>query len=251
MEHWEEMEKRNFLLQPVFYVAMIIYFVLGFSALTFGAPLASLVFSEDRYFENVGALALFAASALSFVAFLRARKTRAVTRMSWIKQLVYLGFAVLFFFGAGEEISWGQRILGIETPPALQEENVQGEINVHNLLIFENMQFFTAERLFDILWTVFAVAIPVASLLTERFRRFALPYVPIVFWGIGSLFVINYLFAQAAQFFFRAAYTYETIPFRQAVQEVKESNYEVLFAFLALYLLRDLNKLIQDSSKDR
>lgn len=46
-----------------------------------------------------------------------------------------IAFAVGLVFLAGEEISWGQRILGIETPEALKQSNVQGEINLHNLTV--------------------------------------------------------------------------------------------------------------------
>jgi hypothetical protein len=44
---------------------------------------------------------------------------------------------VIFVLGcilvAGEEISWGQRILGLETPDVLMDANVQAELNTHNL----------------------------------------------------------------------------------------------------------------------
>ncbi len=42
-----------------------------------------------------------------------------------------LGALVLFWM-AGEEISWGQRLLGLGTPEALAP-NLQGELNLHNL----------------------------------------------------------------------------------------------------------------------
>ena len=37
------------------------------------------------------------------------------------------------FFLAGEEISWGQRVIGIETPEAIAEANRQSETNLHNI----------------------------------------------------------------------------------------------------------------------
>ncbi|MFT5260454.1 MAG: hypothetical protein ACI9J2_002891 [Saprospiraceae bacterium] len=42
---------------------------------------------------------------------------------------------IVFMFGAGEEISWGQRIFDIETSEWFAENNVQGEMNLHNLRI--------------------------------------------------------------------------------------------------------------------
>ncbi|MCP3852018.1 MAG: hypothetical protein GY694_17540 [Gammaproteobacteria bacterium] len=45
--------------------------------------------------------------------------------------------ALLFFFGAGEEISWGQRIFNVESSEFFIENNAQGETNLHNLMVGE------------------------------------------------------------------------------------------------------------------
>lgn len=45
-----------------------------------------------------------------------------------------LVLAVIFLFGAGEEISWGQRILGFKSSSFFQIHNSQGEVNFHNLI---------------------------------------------------------------------------------------------------------------------
>jgi hypothetical protein len=45
----------------------------------------------------------------------------------------FLVFAVGCLFLAGEEISWGQRVFDFGTPSALEEVNMQGEANVHNV----------------------------------------------------------------------------------------------------------------------
>lgn len=42
--------------------------------------------------------------------------------------------ALAGFYTVMEEISWGQRIFGIESPPFFAENNVQGETNLHNFL---------------------------------------------------------------------------------------------------------------------
>ena len=52
------------------------------------------------------------------------------SRYRWFFVVLALGC----FYVAMEEISWGQRILGISTPEFLKEHNLQGEINFHNLL---------------------------------------------------------------------------------------------------------------------
>ncbi len=44
-----------------------------------------------------------------------------------------LALACLYTFL--EEISWGQRLIGFSTPTLLKEHNLQGEANIHNLLV--------------------------------------------------------------------------------------------------------------------
>lgn len=44
-------------------------------------------------------------------------------------------YAVIFLFGAGEEISWGQRIFQVESSEFFLEHNAQGETNLHNLVV--------------------------------------------------------------------------------------------------------------------
>ncbi len=51
--------------------------------------------------------------------------------------LILAGF--MFLFGAGEEISWGQRIFNIETPEFFKKHNAQKEMNLHNLVISSSM----------------------------------------------------------------------------------------------------------------
>jgi hypothetical protein len=186
---------------------------------------------------------------VTFYIFVRALKTRAITRIHWLKLLVYLGLAFLYFFGAGEEISWGQRIFHIQEPAGLAEENVQNELNIHDLAIFENNELLKSDNIFTVFWLVFAVLIPFGSFVWKQFGEFAEKFTPIIYWGIGSLFLFNYLGAKIAKQIYVNAYAFQPIKFVQAVQEIKESNYELMFVFLSLFVLWDLNRLINE--KDR
>jgi len=242
------MDKKAWLFQPSFYLVMALYFILAYTTLGYGERWAASLYPEDHYFENIGAISLFVASGLSFYIFVRALKTRAVTGMHWLKLLVYLGLALLYFFGAGEEISWGQRIFHIQEPAELAEENVQHELNIHDLAIFENNELLKSDTIFTMFWLAFAVLIPFGSFVWKRFGEFAENFTPIVYWGIGSLFLFNYLGAKIAKSIYVGAYTFQTIKFGQAVQEIKESNYELMFVFLSLFVLWDLNRLISEKS---
>jgi hypothetical protein len=55
------------------------------------------------------------------------------TPQAW-PRLVALVLAVFSIFVAGEEISWGQRLLGFRPPEVFLEHNFQQETNVHNFL---------------------------------------------------------------------------------------------------------------------
>ncbi len=49
--------------------------------------------------------------------------------------LITLIIIAAFFFVAGEELSWGQRIFGLETTEYFKENNDQQELNLHNLVV--------------------------------------------------------------------------------------------------------------------
>jgi len=53
----------------------------------------------------------------------------------WILLMVAFILGIFLFVAAGEEISWGQRILGIQSQDYFKENNTQGETNFHNLIV--------------------------------------------------------------------------------------------------------------------
>ena len=236
------MQQSNFLFKPLLYIFLAVYIALAFSSLAMGNSLLAITIPEDHYFELIGAFAFFVTSLLFLYCFRLARKTLDKTWASLLKQLVYLGLALLFLFGAGEEVSWGQRILGFQTPESLSQVNRQEEFNLHNLSAWEASRFFDPDRLFDLFWFLFAVFTPAVALVVPAFKKFAAQFIPILFWGIGVLFLYNYLWAKLAKLLFSAAYTFERVPFGQAIQEVKESNYAIIFVLVGLYALWDLRR---------
>lgn len=97
-------------------------------------------------------------------------------------------YALLFFFAAGEEISWGQRIFGWESSAFFVERNYQAETNIHNLIVGE--QQLTKTLFGPILTSVMLLYLVVLPLLYPRVafvrslvRRFAIP-VPGVRHGV-------------------------------------------------------------------
>ncbi len=81
--------------------------------------------AEDSYIEYFTAFTLLATSLVCLC-------KASFTNIS-LSRMFYYAAAVLFFLGFGEEISWGQRIFGFETPAQLEEINAQKETNLHNI----------------------------------------------------------------------------------------------------------------------
>ena len=83
---------------------------------------------EDGPIEWAGTLCLLAACLAGLG--VAGKRFRAGHRY---QGLLYGGFALLMFLAAGEEISWGQRVLGLKTPAVLHAINKQGEMTLHNI----------------------------------------------------------------------------------------------------------------------
>ncbi len=89
---------------------------------------------EDGYIENIQSL-FFAFAGLGAAGLAR-RFFKASDKLFGISfSLLCAGL----LFVAAEEVSWGQRVFGIETPAALAEANIQKELTVHNLKALGNV----------------------------------------------------------------------------------------------------------------
>lgn len=69
----------------------------------------------------------------SLVCIYRLIQYRKMKKSLWI--LTWAVLAFLFFFAAGDEISWGQRLFGIESGDFFSQHNKQAETNLHNLVV--------------------------------------------------------------------------------------------------------------------
>ncbi len=85
---------------------------------------------EDGWIENLTVVVLLTCSFISFYRLFKWGKGKGN-----IWKLITLFLAIGFLFGAGEELSWGQRIFDIESGEFFMDKNLQGETNLHNLEI--------------------------------------------------------------------------------------------------------------------
>lgn len=135
-----------------------------------------VVVREDGWVEYLTALFLFLGAII-----LGIHAVKAI-RQNDKKQILFFTLAALvFIFGSGEEISWGQRIFGIETGEYFMENNYQGETNLHNLEIGGvdlNMLIFS--KLMFIALAFYFIILPILVWKTKTFRKLVVDFgVPI------------------------------------------------------------------------
>jgi hypothetical protein len=136
--------------------------------------------------------------------------------------------AIGAFVIAGEEISWGQRLLGWATPVVLEAINTQGETNIHNITTFA-----TASRLVRFGAAGYGAVLPVLALLplvSTRLRdSYFLPPVALVPFFLGPfLYWAARIPAEEGRAFFRAS-------------EIMELSFYAGLALFALLSLRRWN----------
>jgi hypothetical protein len=98
------------------------------AAAHFVRPLYRFLTAEDSVLEWMQFFCL-AATTVILALVVRA----LVRRREWAWAALFAAGAAGVFLVAGEEISWGQRLFGLETPAGFQGVNTQGELNLHNV----------------------------------------------------------------------------------------------------------------------
>lgn len=83
---------------------------------------------EDGILENLTALLLLLGGFYIFYIFFKNKRDKGL----WWK-IFHVIFGLTLWFGFAEEISWGQRIIGFDTPTFFQKHNKQWEVGIHNL----------------------------------------------------------------------------------------------------------------------
>lgn len=155
---------RSFLISVGGFAVSAVYVVLAPTLLSQAQRHA--VGREDGILEQATALLFLAASVMSIiVAWSLFRKPRLPDPTNLRRAVWHLLIGLFFFLCFGEEISWGQRILGFETPEGIKKINVQDEMNLHNL-----MGYF-ADHLFVLGMLVYGSVLPFLSRRYDFWRR--------------------------------------------------------------------------------
>ncbi len=221
----------------------VIYLLLAYSVfLIANEDTLVILGKEDGVFESLTAIYFLLASMIFFVLFMKSKSGNSLRIINTNKNVFYFILFFLCLFAFGEEISWGQRILNLETPEFIKSFNMQGELNFHNLSIFHGHtadgkektgweKWITMERLFKIFWFSYFVIVPILAIYSRTLYHWLikinLPTVPI---SIGILFLVNYLLS-------RIVVALNSEHMIHPIVEIKESNLAFLFLVVSHYFL--------------
>jgi len=204
--------------------------------------------NEDWIFETLTPIYFLITSILLAILFFKLQPSDGSKWLFRLKKLALLGFALLFFVAAGEEISWGQRIFHVETPEALKQTNVQQEITIHNLDFFQGekamLDFSQLQTLFSL---TFAFLIPVGAIFLQRLFKYDLDtLMPVMPISIGWLVVINYLLQKIIRNVVEIVpqiYLHPIMPFTEGLYEVREhGNAYAMMLSVLFYMALTLYK---------
>jgi len=113
------------------YLFLLIVFSLGIYYANTDLNYFDTVYTKEDGFAEYGtAFLLFCIAALLIY-----RLIKFFSNKKPLWKIGILLMALIFIFGAGEEISWGQRIFNVESSEYFLENNAQGETNLHNMVV--------------------------------------------------------------------------------------------------------------------
>jgi hypothetical protein len=123
---------------------------------------------EDGTVEWLTVVGLMLGCIVSFSRFFK-----LLHRRNWWFLTVTFLLALMLFFASGEEISWGQRILGIKSPEFFQKNNAQHETNIHNLIVDNvklNKVIFSV--MLSICMGIYLLVIPILFEKSKKIKAF-------------------------------------------------------------------------------
>lgn len=240
----------------------VLYLLAAYSTLLFfDKETLMLLGKEDGLFETFGAICFFVASIFFFISFLKSKAGNNFIFLKTKKNIILLLFAFAFFFAAGEEISWGQRIFDFKTPQTFEKINIQDEFNIHNIFTQNELKEITSNTNqinedsqdtiswlmlfnFNILFSLFCLfycgLIPLLNKFIKNFslffKKINLPIIPI--W-LGIFFVVVIVSFELIELSASVG--------KREIVEIKECNLAFLFMVTSIYLYGKTRDILEKS----
>ncbi|MFV0268689.1 MAG: hypothetical protein ACK5HT_16310 [Draconibacterium sp.] len=168
----------GFLITDIIVLVIIVWFIAyaKIKAMEGGFEAFLYVVREDGWVEYLTALFLILCAIL-----LGINAAKALKRADKKQVLFYTLACLVFIFGCGEEISWGQRIFGIQSGEYFMDNNYQGETNLHNLKIDGvDLNILIFSKLMFVALVAYFVLLPLLAWKTKSIRKLVVDFgVPI------------------------------------------------------------------------
>ena len=120
-----------------------------------------------------------------------------------LPRVLYILIGISAILIAGEEISWGQRIISLPSSISfIKEHNLQGEITLHNLEIFDsvNSRLHSIAAYLILIWSLISIILSLRmQSLKERLLDIGLPILPMKLLPMFLLVVYFFLFYPTAK----------------------------------------------------
>lgn len=142
---------------------------------------------EDGFVENGSAIFLIISSIILMYRFFTLNKSKG---LFW--KVGILGMSLLFFFAAGEEISWGQRIFDVQSSEYFLENNAQGETNLHNMVVDgTKVNKLIFGQLLTVVLVIYLLILPVLYRKFDKIKTLTDTFaVPVVQWQHTIAFLL-------------------------------------------------------------
>jgi hypothetical protein len=205
--------------------------ILSYLPMFLSAELVDLFIREDRIYETLSVVFFFVTALLYGLAYFRSGKHRA-----------YLVLALAFFIFAGEEISWGQRILNTGDSELVRSINAQQETNLHNLKWIDSdkgeASFLSAGTLFLMFTLSIWLFIPLIAEASKPAKQFFASFMPIFPWQLFLLMILNFALFFAVKTFlnsFPDYYHHRWMSSDWGITEVLEHDTALILMIIAAY----------------
>jgi len=224
--------KRTYLwvLIPLLLIAsyVIILFVLSFDQ-------AIYLTIEDGLTETLSVIFALISACIFFYLFFKSRVNNEFYFKRIKRNYFFLLLGIFCLFIVGEEINWGQRILGVEAPEWILEKE-SNEMNLHNIdTLFTVLGVrITAGRLYFAFVILYFMFLPILYSISKKTRNIVnqvqLPVIPLM---IAIFFLINFFLFQVIN---KVDYPdgYNIISFGQTNMEVYEINFTILLLWASI-----------------
>lgn len=170
------------------YAFLLFVFAIGiYTANTNTDFFENIFVREDGSVEYATSVMLLCISLLQLYRFFKINKYKG-----YLWKIGMIGFIVIFFFGAGEEISWGQRIFNIESSEYFIENNAQKEMNLHNMVVNgTKVNKLIFSQLLTLILIIYLIIIPVIYQKSGQLKNWMAKFaIPLPHWHQSLAFVV-------------------------------------------------------------